>query len=179
MGETPAIITSARPKSARLPVIIGRSWSGLSLDQGRQGEVWTTRSARSGAAWRRCDPPPRPAYARGVDSQLVKIKRLVARGHYAFTMKADLECAADGLTRGDVTESILTAQFLRIKNSRSPWRRGRREKLYIQGLSIFANSQAASQPTARAVGTRPAPTSPQFSRRRRRRENWGAKVDRA
>ena len=59
-----------------------------------------------------------------MDSQLVKIKRLVASGHYAFTMKADLECAADGLTREDVTESILTAQFLRIKNSRSPWRRG-------------------------------------------------------
>jgi hypothetical protein len=79
-----------------------------------------------------------------MNSQLVKIKRLVASGHYAFTMKADLECAADGLTREDVTESILTAQFLRIKNSRSPWRRGRREKLYIidsfnfEGVPIYS-----------------------------------------
>jgi hypothetical protein len=79
-----------------------------------------------------------------MDSQLVKIKRLVASGHYAFTMKADLECAADALAREDVIESILTAQFLRVKNSRSPWRRGKREKLYIidsfnfEGVPIYS-----------------------------------------
>jgi len=66
-----------------------------------------------------------------VDRRLIKIKRLVAAGRYEFTLKADLECAADGLRRDDVIESILTAQFVRVKNSRSPWRQGKREQLYI------------------------------------------------
>ena len=52
-----------------------------------------------------------------MDRWLVKIKRLVATGQYDFTLKADLECAADGLTREDILESILSAQFLRVKNS--------------------------------------------------------------
>jgi len=66
-----------------------------------------------------------------VDQRLTKIKRLVIAGRYEFTVKADLECATDGLTREDVLESILNAQFLRVKNSTSPWRRGKRERLYI------------------------------------------------
>lgn len=66
-----------------------------------------------------------------MDRRLVQIKRLVAAGCYDFTLKADLECAGDGLTRADIVESILNAQFLRVKNSRSPWRHGQREKLYI------------------------------------------------
>lgn len=66
-----------------------------------------------------------------MDSRLVRIKRLVARGRYEFTEKADLECAADGLTQDDVVESILNAQYLRTKKSTSRWRRGSRETLYI------------------------------------------------
>ena len=79
-----------------------------------------------------------------MDHRLVRIKRLVAAGHYEFTLKADLECAADGLVREDVIESILTAQFLRVKNSTSPWRKGRREQLYIidsfnfEGVPIYS-----------------------------------------
>jgi len=79
-----------------------------------------------------------------VDYRLVKIKRLVAAGHYEFTLKADLECAADGLLREDVIESILTAQFLRVKNSTSRWRKGRREQLYIidgfnfEGVPVYS-----------------------------------------
>jgi hypothetical protein len=79
-----------------------------------------------------------------MDRRLVRIKRLVAAGRYDFTLKADLECAADGLTREDVLESILGAQFLRVKLSRSPWRQGRRERLYIidsfnfDGVPIYA-----------------------------------------
>lgn len=75
---------------------------------------------------------------------MVKIKRLVAAGHYEFTLKADLECAADGLLRDDVIESILGAQTFRIKNSVSPWRRNRRERLYIingfnfEGVPIYS-----------------------------------------
>ncbi len=51
---------------------------------------------------------------------------------------------ADGLLREDVIESILSAQFLRVKNSISPWRKGRREQLYIidsfnfEGVAIYA-----------------------------------------
>lgn len=66
-----------------------------------------------------------------MDHRLIRIKRLVAAGKYDFTMKADLECAADGLTRQAVVESILIAQFLRAKNSTSPWRQGKREQMYI------------------------------------------------
>lgn len=79
-----------------------------------------------------------------MDHRLVKIKRLVAAGHYEFTLKADLECATDGLTREDVLESILSAQFLRTKNSTSPWRPGKRERLYIidgfnfEGVAIYS-----------------------------------------
>jgi hypothetical protein len=79
-----------------------------------------------------------------VDHRLVKIKRLVAAGHYEFTLKADLESAEDGLLREDVIESILSAQFLRVKNSTSPWRKGRREQLYIiesfnfEGVPIYS-----------------------------------------
>ena len=75
---------------------------------------------------------------------MVKIKRLVAAGHYEFTLKADLECASDGLAREDVVESILSAQFLRAKNSKSPWRKGQREKVYIidsfnfEGVPIYS-----------------------------------------
>jgi hypothetical protein len=79
-----------------------------------------------------------------MDRRLIKIKRMVAAGRYDFTLKADLECAADGLTREDVVESILSAQFLRVKNSRSPWRNGKRERLYIiesfnfEGVPIYS-----------------------------------------
>jgi hypothetical protein len=79
-----------------------------------------------------------------MDHRLVQIKRMVAAGRYDFTVKADLECAADDLTREDVIESILTAQFLRAKNSTSPWRRGQRERVYIiesfnfEGIPIYS-----------------------------------------
>lgn len=79
-----------------------------------------------------------------MDRRLVKIKRLVTGGRYEFTLKADLECAADGLTREDVIESIVSAQFLRVKNSRSPWRQGTRERMYIidsfnfEGVPIYS-----------------------------------------
>jgi len=64
-------------------------------------------------------------------------------------MKADLECAADGLTRADVTESIVTAQFLRVKNSRSPVRRGRRERLFIIDSFSFEGVPISSKGVVR------------------------------
>lgn len=86
-----------------------------------------------------------------MDSRLVKIKRLVAAGHYDFTVKADLECAADGLTRDDVIESILSAQFLRVKNSTSPWRRGRREKVFIIDSFNFEGTPIYSKGVIRRI----------------------------
>ncbi len=87
-----------------------------------------------------------------MDHRLVKIKRLVARGRYEFTLKADLECAADGLTREDVVESILSAQFLRVKNSRSPWRAGQRERLYIIDSFNFEGVPIYSKGVIRGIG---------------------------
>lgn len=86
-----------------------------------------------------------------MDRRLVKIKRLVAAGHYEFTLKADLECAADGLTRDDVIESILNAQFLRVKNSRSPWRPNRRETLYIIDSFNFTGTPIYSKGVLRTI----------------------------
>lgn len=69
---------------------------------------------------------------------------MVADGYYQFTLKADLECAADGLTRQDVIESILSAVALRVKRSTSPWRRGGSEDMYIiesanfDGIAIYS-----------------------------------------
>jgi hypothetical protein len=67
-------------------------------------------------------------------------------------LKADLECAADGLTRQDVLESILNAQFLRVKNSRSPWRNGQRERLYIIDSFNFEGVPIYSKGVIRTAG---------------------------
>ena len=76
---------------------------------------------------------------------------MVAAGRYNFTAKADLECALDGLTRQDVIESILMAPDLRAKNSTSPWRRGRREKIYIIGSVNFAGVAIYSKGVVRSI----------------------------
>jgi hypothetical protein len=79
-----------------------------------------------------------------MDHRLVRIKRLVAAGRYDFTLKADLECALDGLTREDVIESILMARSMRVKISDQSWRRGRREQVCIieganfEGIAIYS-----------------------------------------
>lgn len=86
-----------------------------------------------------------------MDVRLVAIKRMVAAGCYEFTAKADLECALDGLTRQDVVESILMARSLRAKNSTSPWRRGRREKIYIIESVNFAGIAIYSKGVIRRI----------------------------
>lgn len=62
---------------------------------------------------------------------LKRIKRLIIQQKYIFTEKAAAERIADGLSEEDVLESILNATFVRSKRSRSPRRKGRREKVYI------------------------------------------------
>jgi len=69
---------------------------------------------------------------------LVRIKRVVLSGRYAFSEKARLEMEADSLTELDVAESILNAVaiYKRIR-SRSQFRKQEREYLYvIQGTNL-------------------------------------------
>ena len=59
---------------------------------------------------------------------LVRIKRAVIAGHYAFSEKARQEMEADGLTELDVAESILNAVAIYKKlRSQSPFRKQSRE----------------------------------------------------
>ncbi len=69
---------------------------------------------------------------------LIRIKRAVLAGRYAFSEKARLEMEADSLMELDVAEAILNAVaiYKRIR-SRSPIRRHAREYLYvIQGTNL-------------------------------------------
>ncbi len=57
---------------------------------------------------------------------LVRIKRAVLAGRYAFCEKARLEMEADGITELDVAESILNAVAIyKTIRSTSPARTGR------------------------------------------------------
>jgi len=62
---------------------------------------------------------------------LKKIKRLIIRGNYVFTAKAETERINDNLSQEDILESILNASFIRTKRSTSPWRQGKKEKINI------------------------------------------------
>lgn len=79
---------------------------------------------------------------------LVRIKRAVLAGHYAFSEKARIEMEADGLTELDVAESILNAVAIYKKiRSKSPVRQQSKEYLYIiqstnlVGLSIYTKGK--------------------------------------
>src|SRR5437016_31570 len=83
---------------------------------------------------------------------LVRIKRAVLAGHYAFTDKARTEMKADGLTEFDALESILNAVaiYKRIRST-SPYRAAPREYLYVilstnlAGLPIYTKGKFASE----------------------------------
>ena len=61
---------------------------------------------------------------------LVRIKRAVLAGRYAFSEKARLEMEADGITELDVAESILNATAIyKIIRSQNPFRK--------QGVNIY------------------------------------------
>ena len=61
---------------------------------------------------------------------LVRIKRAVLAGRYAFSEKARIEMEADGLTEFDVAESIINAVAISKRlRSRSPFRSRRTEYL--------------------------------------------------
>ena len=79
---------------------------------------------------------------------LVRIKRAVLAGRYAFSEKARLEMEADGLEEMDVAESILNAVAIYKKiRSTSPSRKKVKEYLYIiqspnlDGIAIYTKGK--------------------------------------
>jgi hypothetical protein len=79
---------------------------------------------------------------------LVRIKRAVLAGRYAFSEKARVEMEADGLTELDVAESIVNAVaiYKRLR-SRSPHRGRRSEYLYViqstslEGIMVYSKGK--------------------------------------
>jgi len=79
---------------------------------------------------------------------LVRIKRAVLAGHYAFSEKASLELEADGLSELDVVESIVNAVAIyKTIRSKSSFREQAREYLHIiqstnlEGLMIYSKGK--------------------------------------
>lgn len=79
---------------------------------------------------------------------LIRIKRAVLAGNYAFSEKACSEMEADGLTELDVAESVLNAAAIYKKiRSRSPFRKQAKEYLYViqimnmEGLLIYSKGK--------------------------------------
>lgn len=79
---------------------------------------------------------------------LVRIKRAVLAGNYAFSEKARLEMEADSLTELDVAESILSAVAIsKVLRSTSIQRKRAQERLYViqntnlSGLLIYTKGK--------------------------------------
>jgi hypothetical protein len=87
-----------------------------------------------------------------VSDVLVRIKRAVLSGRYAFSEKARVEMEEDALTELDVAESIINAVaiYKRLR-SRSPWRTGVLEYLYViqsanlSGLAIYSKGKLVKE----------------------------------
>jgi hypothetical protein len=83
---------------------------------------------------------------------LVRIKRAILAGHYAFSEKASLEVEADGLTELDIVESIVNAVAIyKTLRSTSPYRQHTREYLHIiqstnlEGLMIYTKGKLVQE----------------------------------
>ena len=83
---------------------------------------------------------------------LVRIKRAILAGHYAFSEKASLELEADGLTELDVVESIVNAVAIyKTIRSTSSFRQHIREYLHIiqstnlEGLMIYTKGKLVQE----------------------------------
>jgi hypothetical protein len=83
---------------------------------------------------------------------LIRIKRAVLAGRYAFSEKARTEMEIDGITELDVAESLLNAVAIyKIIRSKSPYRRGKRENLYViqstnlEGLPIYSKGKLVKE----------------------------------
>jgi hypothetical protein len=95
-----------------------------------------------------------------VKEVLVRIKRAVLAGRYAFSEKARLEMEADGLTELDVAESILNAVaiYKRLR-SHSPLRQRPKEYLYViqsvnlEGLAIYSKGKLVRRTPRRIISS--------------------------
>ena len=69
---------------------------------------------------------------------LVRIKRLILRGNYKFTLKARDEMDEEDITELEVAEAIINAHRIdKVLRSSSPYRGSARERLYvIKGLTM-------------------------------------------
>jgi len=83
---------------------------------------------------------------------LVRIKRAVLNGRYAFSEKARMEMESDRLAELDIAESILNATTIyKTVRSTSLSRRGTRERLYViestnlTGLSIYTKGKLVKE----------------------------------
>lgn len=83
---------------------------------------------------------------------LVRIKRAVLAGHYAFSEKARIEMEADDITELDVAESILNAVAIyKTIRSKSRFRGHQREFLYViqstnlEGLPIYSKGKLVKE----------------------------------
>jgi len=83
---------------------------------------------------------------------LVRIKRAVLAGHYAFSEKASLELESDGLTELDVVESIVNAvAIFKTIRSTSLYRQKTKEYLHIiqstnlEGLMIYTKGNLVEE----------------------------------
>ena len=84
---------------------------------------------------------------------LVRIKRAVLAGRYAFSEKARVEMEADGLTELDVAESIINAVaiYKRLR-ARSQKRTQRVEYFYViqatnlEGIMIYSKGKLVPEP---------------------------------
>ncbi|MGE3978828.1 MAG: hypothetical protein AB7F94_14755 [Nitrospira sp.] len=79
---------------------------------------------------------------------LIRIKRAVLAGHYAFSEKARIEMEADSITELDVAESILSAVAVsKVLRSTSIQRKHAGERLYViqstnlSGLLIYTKGK--------------------------------------
>ena len=67
-----------------------------------------------------------------MDAALVRIKRLLLSGRYAFSHKAETELFADDLRSDDVIEAVMNAPAIsKVLRSRSSIRSAPRERLYV------------------------------------------------
>ena len=79
---------------------------------------------------------------------LVRIKRSILAGRYAFSEKARIEMESDSLTESDVAESIINAVaiYKRLR-SRSRQRSSRNEYLYViqstnlEGVMVYSKGK--------------------------------------
>jgi hypothetical protein len=82
---------------------------------------------------------------------LIRIKRAVLAGRYAFSAKARLEMECDGLTELDVAESILNAVAIYKKLRSTSGFRTAREYLYViqssnlEGLAIYSKGKLVKE----------------------------------